>query len=173
MLPKQYIQEKKIHLRDYAQAVLRRKWIVIVSFVTLVTTVTIFSFKATPIYQATTQVMIDKENPNVVSFQEVMSLNIDSRDLMFYQTQYKILASRSLAQRIINSLNLKDSPEFKPDEESMGFSIGGILGSLVKKLSPEKKTHGIDKGSDKDGENPKLNENFGLIIILEDWLSHQ
>ncbi|MGR3174058.1 MAG: GumC family protein [Candidatus Scalindua sp.] len=154
MLPKQDIQEKKIHLRDYAQAVLRRKWIVIVSFVTLVTTVTIFSFKATPIYQATTQVMINKENPNVVSFKEVMSLDIDSRDLMFYQTQYKILASRSLALRVINSLNLKDSLEFKPDEKSKGFSIRGFVGSLFRKDSQD---------SDKDEKKFRLKENSGLI----------
>ncbi|MGR3303979.1 MAG: GumC family protein, partial [Candidatus Scalindua sp.] len=166
MLPKQDIQEKKIHLRDYAQAVLRRKWIVIVSFVTLVTTVTIFSFKATPIYQATTQVMIDKENPNVVSFKEVMSLDIDSRDLMFYQTQYKILASRSLALRVINSLNLKDSPEFKPDEKSKGFSLRDILGSLIKKLSPEKKSHKTYKDSGKDDENSVLiNSYLGRLTI--------
>ncbi|KKL67410.1 hypothetical protein LCGC14_2135300, partial [marine sediment metagenome] len=92
MLPKQDIQEKEIHLRDYAQIVLRRKWILIVSFIVLLTTVTIYSFKTTPIYRATTQVMINKEDPNVVSFEEVMSL--DSTDKMFYQTQYKILASR-------------------------------------------------------------------------------
>ncbi len=50
---------------------LRRMWIVIVSLIISVTAVTIFSFKATPIYQTTTQVMIERENPNVVSFEDV------------------------------------------------------------------------------------------------------
>ena len=74
MLQKEYIKEEKIHLRDYVNVMLRRVWIVIISLIISVTTVTIFSFKATPIYQTTTPVMIDRDNPDVVSFEDV-SLN--------------------------------------------------------------------------------------------------
>ena len=142
MIQNNETHEEEIHLRDYARVVLRRKWIIIVSFITLVTLVTFHTFKATPIYQATTQVKIDRENPNVLSFEEVLA--IDSQDLMFYKTQYKILASRSLALRVINALNLKDNPEFKSDEKSKGFSISSFLGSLIKResLGPDK---GIQK----------------------------
>ncbi len=129
MLQNNDTQEQEVHLRDYAQIVLRRKWIIIVSFITLLTLVTFQTFKATPIYKATTQVKIDKENPNVLSFEEVMA--IDSQELVFYQTQYKILASRSLALRVINSLKLQDNPEFKSDDESKGFSIKGFISSLI------------------------------------------
>ncbi|MCP4264673.1 MAG: GumC family protein, partial [Candidatus Brocadiaceae bacterium] len=152
MIQNNETHEQEIHLRDYAQIVLRRKWIIIVSFITLVTIVTFQTFKATPIYQATTQVKIDRENPNVLSFEEVLA--IDSQDLIFYQTQYKILASRSLALRVIKALNLKDNPEFKSDGKSKGFSISRFLGSLIKRES---------KGHD-DGINREEDfENSGLI----------
>ncbi len=71
MLQKKDIKEEKIHLRDYVRVMLRRMWIVIVSLIISVTTVTIFSFKATPIYQATTQVMIDRESSNDIAFEDV------------------------------------------------------------------------------------------------------
>ncbi len=71
MLQKKDIKEEKIRLRDYMRVMLRRMWIVIVSLIISVTTVTIFSFKATPIYQTTSQVMIVRENLNVVSFEDV------------------------------------------------------------------------------------------------------
>jgi uncharacterized protein involved in exopolysaccharide biosynthesis len=74
MLQKEYIKEEKIHLRDYVRVMLRQKWIEIVSFIKSVTTVTIFSIRVTPIYQTTTPVMIDRDNPDVVSFEDV-SLN--------------------------------------------------------------------------------------------------
>lgn len=181
------IQKKEIHLRDYVQAILRRKWIVIVSFIIVLTTVAIHTFKAAPIYQATVQLQIDKEDPNVVSVKEMMVM--DSNDLLFYQTQYKILSSRSLALRVINSMNLKDSPEFNPGGKSKGFSIG----DMFKKQNPEKESPGTDKDTDKDSgkdtdknsdktatqrgkdfdkdtaqlgkedENLKLDENSGLI----------
>ncbi len=53
---------------------LRQKWIEIVSFIKSVTTVITFSIRITPIYQTTTPVMIDRDNPDVVSFEDV-SLN--------------------------------------------------------------------------------------------------
>ncbi len=74
MLQKKGIKEEKITTRDYVRVVFRRKWIEIVYFIISVTTVTIFSIKATPIYQAKTLVMIARDNPNVVSFEDV-SLN--------------------------------------------------------------------------------------------------
>ena len=154
MIQNNDINEEEIHLRDYALVVFRRKWIVIVSFIVSVTLVTFHTFKATPIYQATTQVKIDKENPNVLSFEEVLA--IDSQDLIFYQTQYKILASRSLALRVINAFNLKDNPEFKSDEKSKGFSIRSFLGSLIKSES---------QGSDNGINNEKDAEKSGLIDL--------
>ena len=136
-------QEEEINLRDYLQVVLRRKWIIIAFFVVSVTLVAIKSFKATPIYRTTVQVLIDKENPNVVSFQEVMSM--DGVDTTFIQTQLKILESRTLARRVINALNLKENPEFKSDEKAKGFSIGSLISSLFKKGNPKNKSLKNDK----------------------------
>ncbi len=155
MIPKTNIQEKEIDLRDYVLVARRRQWVIIVSFIISLTIVTFYSFKATPVYQSTTLVMIDKENPNVVSFEEVLS--IDNKDLMFYQTQYDILASRSLALRVINSMKLQDSPEFKPDAESEGFSIRGFVGSLFKK-DPD------DSGNDNQQSN-LINSYLGRLKV--------
>ncbi len=74
MLQKKYIKEEKITTRDYVRFAFRQKWLVIVYFIISVTTVIIFSIKVTPIYQATTLVMIARDKPNVVSFEDV-SLN--------------------------------------------------------------------------------------------------
>ncbi len=71
MLQKKVIKEEEIHLRDYVRIMLRRMWIVIISLVISATTVTIFSSKAIPIYQTTTQVITDRESMNVVSFEDV------------------------------------------------------------------------------------------------------
>ena len=152
--------EREIHLRDYLQVILRRKWIIIISFIIVLTLVTLYSFKATPIYQATAQLQINKENPNVVSFKEVMAMN--NTDILFYQTQYKILSSDFLALRVINSMKLKDNIEFKPDEESEGFSIRGFVGSLFRKDS---------QASDKDEKKSRLEEQSRLLITYLERLS--
>ena len=68
--------------------------------------VTVYTFTATPIYEATTKLLIEAENPNVVSFKEV--IDEQAAKLDYYQTQYNILQSRSLARRTMDTLKLWD-----------------------------------------------------------------
>jgi polysaccharide biosynthesis transport protein len=104
--------EDQIDLRDYLRVILKRKWTVITLFVVIVVTVGIHSFTATPIYQATTRLVIEKENPNVVSIEEVMAVDASGSD--YYQTQYKIIESRTVARQVIKRLHLDKSEEFFP-----------------------------------------------------------
>lgn len=104
--------EEEPHLRDYLNVVLRRRWTVIAFFVAVVTTVIIGTFLARPQYKATTTIKIDKENPNILAFKDVVTLERTEED--YYQTQYKILKSRNLAKRVIRSLKLDTNPEFVP-----------------------------------------------------------
>ncbi len=90
-MQKKDIKEEKIHLRDYVQVMLRRMWIVIISLIIPVTTVTIFTIKATPIYQATTLVMIERESPDVISLEDV-SLNY-SESFVFMVCKEKVLSN--------------------------------------------------------------------------------
>ena len=64
-----------------------------------------------PVYKATATVQIEKEAPKVLSFEDVLPTNTQSDD--YYQTQYGILKSRTLAQRVIKKLSLQDHPQFK------------------------------------------------------------
>ena len=91
---------------------MKRKWTVIAFFAIIVITVAIHTFTATPVYEASTRLIIDKENPNVVSIQEVMAINASGTD--YYQTQYKIIESRTVAREVIRHLNLEKSEEFFP-----------------------------------------------------------
>ncbi len=133
MLQNDNTHRQEIHLRDYTQIIHRRKWIIIVSIIISLAFVTFKSFKAPHIYQATTQVKISRENPSV--FSSAGSLGMNNQDLIYYLTQYKIMASRSLAQRVISALNLHDNPEFRSDKKSKSLNIRNILRSPVKKKS--------------------------------------
>jgi succinoglycan biosynthesis transport protein ExoP len=104
--------EEQINLRDYLYVIQKRRWTVITVFAVIVITVAILTFTATPIYEATARLIIDKENPNVVSIQEVMSVDASGSD--YYQTQYKIIESRTVAREVIRRLNLDKSEEFFP-----------------------------------------------------------
>ena len=104
--------EEKRDIRDYLRVIQKRKWTIITVFAIIVITVAIHTFTATPIYEATTRLIIDKENPNVVSIQEVMAIDASGTD--YYQTQYKIIESRTVAREVIRRLHLEESEEFFP-----------------------------------------------------------
>ena len=103
---------ENIDLRDYLHVILKRKWTMITIFTVIVVTVAIKSYMAIPIYQATTRLIIEKENPNVLSIEEVMDIDASGTD--YYQTQYKIIESRTVAREVIRRLDLNNSEEFFP-----------------------------------------------------------
>lgn len=109
--------ETQIDLREYLRVILKRRWTIITVFAVMVITVMIHAFTATPYYRAGTRLIIDKENPNVVSIQEVMAVDASGTD--YYQTQYKIIESRGVAREVIRRLRLDQSEEFfrKPKDD--------------------------------------------------------
>lgn len=89
----------------------RRDDALIVGAVVLVISLA-FTFTATPTYEASAQLLIEAEAPNVVSFEEVLEQNRTT--LEYYQTQYRLLQSRTLARRTLDAAKLWDHPHFLP-----------------------------------------------------------
>ncbi len=109
-------EEKEANLRDYWKVIRKRQWIIIAFFLIVVITTAIGTFTMKPIYRGSTTIQINKENPQVVNFQEIFAVNMV--DIDYYQTQYKILESRSIAKRVIQSLKLAEHSEFLPKPET-------------------------------------------------------
>lgn len=118
--------EQTIDVRDIWRIISKRKWIIISIFLIVVSFMTLKTYKQRPVYQAMTRILIDKQYPNVVSFQEVMRLSADRGD--YYETQFKILKSKSIIRKVINKLDLHNSPEFLPDPDvKRSFSLMKLL----------------------------------------------
>ncbi len=154
MLPNSNIPTKEFNIRDYLNIIIRHKWIIITFIVIFVTFAAIKSFKATPVYKASTIILINRQNPNIVSFDEILSL--DSRGSKFYNNQEKILQSRSLARKVINSLDLKNSQEFKSNKKAKNFSMRRFIRGIVKKHSSEKELQ-------KSEGTKKIDEDYRLV----------
>ena len=64
----------------------------------------------TPLYRASATIKIDRESAKVVDVRDVQAVEGGS-DLQFYQTQFELLRSRALAQRVVADLGLADDPD--------------------------------------------------------------
>ena len=101
-----------VHLSDYVKVLYKRRWTALTAFIIVVLSVSVYTFTATPIFEARVQILIEKEATNVVTFKEAYEQNQITDD--YYQTQYKILQSRALARRTIDTMKLWDHPQFNP-----------------------------------------------------------
>ena len=102
-------------LQEYLHILLKRKWWVIGTFLIIFLTVALYTLTRTPIFRTTATLQITQDNPgSQVSMDDKLSKLTGSSDTdKFLQTQYKILQSQSLAQRVIQALNLREHADFK------------------------------------------------------------
>src|SRR6202049_209330 len=104
--------EKPPDLLAWWRVIRKRRWTVLTAFSVLFAAVLVGSIKEKPVYQAKALIEIDKENPSVANPQELFLL--DEVSDAYLETQYKVLTSDDLAERVIHQLGLDRQAEFLP-----------------------------------------------------------
>jgi capsular exopolysaccharide synthesis family protein len=92
----------------------KRRWTVFMIFLLVTGTVLLATLQQTPVYRAQALVEIQKENPDILTVEELFQ--IDSVSDAYLETQYKVLQSETLAQQVIERLGLREKREFQPPE---------------------------------------------------------
>ncbi len=100
------------HFWDYWRILARHRWTVITFFLASVIVGTAWTFTSQPIFSATATLRIEKEEPKVLKFEDVVKTDAQQD---YYQTQFKVLQSRSIAHRVIGALQLDTHPEFQEE----------------------------------------------------------
>jgi succinoglycan biosynthesis transport protein ExoP len=135
------------HLLDYFIILRKHQWLVLTFLLTVVTVVTIASFKMKPVYEAAARVEVDREAQNMLPFQDPNSYGefVDMEN--YIETQSKILQSETLALQTIKALDLGRYPEFGGTANSLTWAhgagaarrpaiLGAFLGRLIVKRVP-------------------------------------
>ena len=129
------------HLLDYLIILRKHQWLIITFLLTVVTVVTIASFKMKPVYQAAARVEVDKESQNMTPFPDSNSFGEYEDSENYIETQTKILQSETLALMTIKSLALARYPEFGGTSSVTTILDGAIarrpaiLGAFLGRLS--------------------------------------
>jgi capsular exopolysaccharide synthesis family protein len=118
-----------VHLVDYVKVLYKRRWSALTAFLVVVLVASVHTFSSVSMYDARVQILIEKEDANVVTFKEVFAQNQITAD--YYQTQYRILQSRALARRTIDALHLWDHPQFNPRPDD-SLTVRALISMPVK-----------------------------------------
>lgn len=189
--------EGQNHLRDFLHILLKRKWWIIGTLIGVMAATILVILLMTPIYKATTVLQITQDNsgPSIGELDTLSFLKGGQDVNKFQETQYRILTSRGVATRIMDALNLDDTPEFKaiaakypdaPAEKLKSNMIDLFLDKLV--VSPVKDTYLVEvayKSQDrvlaKKVTDALAREYMQLVIdsraqsfaLVKDWLGKQ
>lgn len=85
--------------------------------------------RMTPIYTASVKVMVDERSSRFVDLQQAMTSRVPA--YMAVASEVEIIMSRGLAQRVADSLNLYEDPEFNPTLRQAGQSAGFVGGTMA------------------------------------------
>ncbi len=98
-------------IRQYLRIAMRWRYLILGITVASLVLGLIVTLLMTPKYTAVSTVEISREADKVTNFQGV-NREAGAADQEFYQTQYGLLRSRSLSERVASELRLVDDPKF-------------------------------------------------------------
>ena len=109
--------ESGVHLRDYWRVVWDNRWTVLAVFVTVFGIVALATFLSTPIYRAEATVDIQARSKSIAPVADVASPGVTGfgwlSEERYFNTQFEVLRSRSVAERVFEKLDLANHPAFK------------------------------------------------------------
>ncbi|MFO7301355.1 MAG: polysaccharide biosynthesis tyrosine autokinase [Acidobacteriota bacterium] len=118
------------HPTDYLRVLYKRRWVAIPGFLLVFLSGAIGSIRTVPVYEARTQLIIEKDARRATSINTVLEDRDSWYQDDFYPTQYRILQSRTLASRTAAAIE-GGLPERVPPASSLSFSLSSLLGGAV------------------------------------------
>jgi polysaccharide biosynthesis transport protein len=113
------MEEREIHLRDYLKIIYKRRYTALTFFIIVCAVVIIGTLSTTPLYKATTKILIEKVEPYNLT---MMSPYYSPYEPEFYETQYQLIKSKGVAQKVVTMLSLETTygSYFKESEKLFG-----------------------------------------------------
>lgn len=132
-LPAIDLSPREPHLYDYLLILRKHQWLILSFLLTVVTIVSIATFRMLPVYVATAKIEIDRESSNILPFQGADPYGFEMDEENYIETQSKILTSETLALLTIRNSGLANHPD---GSGSNGISDAIATGSLKNQKRP-------------------------------------
>ena len=125
--PDESQRDFRVQLLEYWRIVNKRKWIILSILAAFVVLGALRTLMETPLYSATVRLQIDRHVAKIVEGGSVTP--VEGGDVEFLRTQYELLQSRAISERVVSALRLGDDKTFFEPRE---FSFVGALKSVLK-----------------------------------------
>jgi capsular exopolysaccharide synthesis family protein len=116
--------DDQINLLEYWQVLRDRQWVVAGVTLAVFLLALAATLLATPIFRASSTLQIERDTMKIMDVEGVTPTE-SPMDRDFYQTQYELLRSRSLARRVVQDLKLPQAPLFADAMAKVDASFEG------------------------------------------------
>src|SRR6266436_388544 len=127
-LPAWDLSPREPHLYDYLLILRKHQWLILSFMLAVVSITAIGTFRTRPVYIATARIEIDRENSNILPFQNTDDYMVDLEN--YIETQSKILTSETLALQTIRSGVLSSQTDFASDPTASDAFATGSLANM-------------------------------------------
>ncbi len=157
----------QIHFSDYLNIIRRRKWVIIIFFLVLVSLVTTYSYRTIPVFKTTCQIEIERP---FLAEQTIESALLKEHKIIdeYFETQIYLLSNPDLAQKIIEDLELwKDLEAIYTSNE--GNAVLSSLPSVITENS-ENLSNVTDAKPAIEMQIPEIK--FSMVDMVEWYISN-
>lgn len=124
--------EELIDLSHYFRVINQKKWRILSLALVVTFLVALIVLSLTPVYKATSSLLIESEETNIVSIEQVYGLDASKKE--YFETQYEILKSRYIAEKVVNKMDLGTHPIFLEKLDEINASPFDVLKSSIKSV---------------------------------------
>lgn len=108
--------EPILPIEQYWHVILKRIWTILLVFFAVFALVAVYTFKQRKVYEAETSIIIELSAPQVLGSDVQPVVDVAPADYLnsdqYFKTQYRIIKSRKIADRVIEKLGLADDLVF-------------------------------------------------------------
>ncbi len=120
------LSPREPHLYDYLLVLRKHQWLILSFLLTVVTIVSVATFRMKPVYVATAKIEIDRENTNILPFPGAGAYDYEMDVDNYIETQSRILTSETLALETIRNTGLAGNPEFSDGGGGGAIAVGTL-----------------------------------------------
>ena len=130
--------EEDINIQDYIDVLIRRKWLILFALIVSVVVALIATLSTVPLYEASATIEIKPDIPKITSFEDILDAE-KSTSYDYFDTQFKLIKSKSLAEIVVADLKSKselNSSKNKDKQDSYFELLKDTIYSLISKQKP-------------------------------------
>jgi uncharacterized protein involved in exopolysaccharide biosynthesis len=109
-------EEQPTHILDYYHVVVKNKWLILISLLVVVFLVMYHNASVTPIYQATTTLIIDTQSTRSPLTGQRLDYDSYLSESMTFNTHFQLITSREVLERVVKTLKWVEMDEKQKNE---------------------------------------------------------